>query len=65
MLGVDLPEAVRMASEYPAAFLGLDAELGKIAPRHRANLVLADDRLNVLETWIEGHPAREAAAAVV
>jgi N-acetylglucosamine-6-phosphate deacetylase len=54
LLGLPLPEAVRMASLYPAEFLGLAHELGRIAPGYRANLVLADDRLNVLDTWIDG-----------
>ena len=54
LLGVDLPEAVRMASQYPAEFLGLGGELGRIAPGYRANLVLADDELDVKETWIDG-----------
>ena len=54
MLGVSLPEAVRMASAHPAAFLGLENEMGTIAPGLRANLVLADDRLSVRETWIDG-----------
>ena len=54
MLGLDLPEAVRMASQYPAEFLGLGAELGRIAPGYRANLVLADDKLDIMETWIDG-----------
>jgi N-acetylglucosamine-6-phosphate deacetylase len=54
LLGVDLVQAVRMASEYPAQFLGLDRELGRIAPGYRANLVLADDDLNVKTTWIDG-----------
>ncbi|HEV2444014.1 MAG TPA: N-acetylglucosamine-6-phosphate deacetylase [Steroidobacteraceae bacterium] len=57
LLGVSLPEAVRMASLYPAEFLGLSHELGRIAPGQRANLVLADDKLNVLETWIDGQTA--------
>ena len=43
-----------MASEYPAAFLGLDHELGRIAPGYRANLALLDDELKVRRTWIEG-----------
>lgn len=55
MLGVPLPEAVRMASQWPANFLGLGHEYGRIAPGYRANLVLADEDLNVLETWIDGH----------
>jgi N-acetylglucosamine-6-phosphate deacetylase len=54
MLGVSLPEAVRMASAHPAAFLGLESEMGTIAPGLRANLVLADDGLAVRETWIDG-----------
>ncbi len=58
MLGLPLPEAVRMASEWPANFLGLGAELGRIAPGYRANLVLADTELNVLDTWIDGRAAR-------
>ncbi len=32
MLGLDLAEASRMASRNPAEFLGLDGELGRIAP---------------------------------
>ena len=54
MLGLELAEAVRMASTYPAQFLGLGNELGRIASGYRANLVLADEKLNVLDTWIDG-----------
>jgi N-acetylglucosamine-6-phosphate deacetylase len=43
-----------MASEYPAEFLGLGGELGRIAPGYRANLVLMDDDFKVQKTWIEG-----------
>lgn len=57
MLGVDLASAARMASLSPARFLGLDGQLGVIAPGYRADLVLVDDRLDVLETWIGGNPA--------
>ena len=55
MLDVDLPHAARMASLYPATFLGLDRELGRIEPGYRADLVLVDADLNVTETWIDGH----------
>jgi N-acetylglucosamine-6-phosphate deacetylase len=47
LLGVDIVEAARMASQYPAEFLGLGAELGRIEPGYRANLVLVDDQLTV------------------
>jgi N-acetylglucosamine-6-phosphate deacetylase len=54
MLGVPLEQAARMASTYPAQFLGLDGELGRIAPGYRASLVAVDERVNVLRTWIDG-----------
>ncbi len=54
MLGLALEDAVRMASTWPAEFLGLGHELGRIAPGYRANLVLADASMHVLQTWIDG-----------
>ena len=54
MLGLDLADAVAMASANPAAFLRLDHELGRIAPGYRASLALLDDNLEVMETWIDG-----------
>jgi N-acetylglucosamine-6-phosphate deacetylase len=59
MLGVPLPQAVRMASQWPAEFLGLGAETGRIAAGCRANLVAADDELKVLETWIDGRSTQD------
>jgi N-acetylglucosamine-6-phosphate deacetylase len=53
-LGVDLFEALAMASAAPAAFLGLGKEQGQIAKGFRANFVVADDGLNVRDTWIGG-----------
>src|SRR5690606_29232538 len=54
LLDVPLPEAVRMASLYPAEFMGLSGEYGRIAAGYRANLLVVDDELNVVETWIDG-----------
>ena len=54
LLGLDIAEAARMASQYPAEFLGLGHELGRIAPGYRANLVQMDDEFKVRRTWIEG-----------
>jgi N-acetylglucosamine-6-phosphate deacetylase len=54
MLGVGLVDALRMASAYPAAFLRLGDDLGRIAPGQRANLALLDEKLNVSSTWIDG-----------
>ena len=53
-LGLPLEAALRMASRSPAEFLGLGHELGRVAPGHRADLVLLDDDLCVVETWIDG-----------
>ncbi|WP_066093941.1 N-acetylglucosamine-6-phosphate deacetylase [Xanthomonas massiliensis] len=59
-LGVDLAEASRMASLYPAQCLGLDDRLGRIAPGLQADLVLLDETLHARHTWIAGQG--EAAA---
>ncbi|WP_402212640.1 N-acetylglucosamine-6-phosphate deacetylase, partial [Streptomyces sp. NPDC088551] len=53
-LGLPLEEACRMASTYPAQFLGLDGEFGKILPGYRADLVALDDALFVRDSWIGG-----------
>ncbi len=53
-LGVGLDEALRMASLYPALFLGLDGSHGRIAPGYRADLVLLEADLSVRGVWIGG-----------
>jgi N-acetylglucosamine-6-phosphate deacetylase len=53
-LGVELETALRMASANPARFLGLQNQLGLIAPGALASLVHLDAELNVKQTWIEG-----------
>ena len=58
MLGLPLERAVRMASTYPAQFLGVGHELGHIAPGYRANLVAMDESYRVHETWIDGASQR-------
>ena len=59
VVGVDLGDALAMASLVPATFLRRDNELGRIAPGHLASLVHLDDELRVLETWIEGRPTAD------
>ena len=54
LLGVPLEEAARMASTYPAEFLGLGNQYGRIAPGFHADLVALDDALRVINTWISG-----------
>lgn len=54
MLGLPLAEASRMASAYPAAWLGLSRTHGRIAVGQRADFAVLDDDLVVQETWIGG-----------
>jgi N-acetylglucosamine-6-phosphate deacetylase len=54
MVGLPLDEAVRMASTYPAEFLGLGDTHGRIASGFQADLVVMDDDFRVLGSWIGG-----------
>ncbi|HXD52271.1 MAG TPA: amidohydrolase family protein, partial [Burkholderiales bacterium] len=54
-LDVSLAEAVRMASSYPAAFLGLAQSHGRIAQGCVADFVVLGEDLQVRETWIGGN----------
>jgi N-acetylglucosamine-6-phosphate deacetylase len=54
LLDLSLDEACRMAAQYPAEFLGLGGELGRIAPGYRADLVQLDDQVRVQGAWIGG-----------
>lgn len=54
LLGLPLDEACRMASQYPAEFLGIGGERGRIAPGYRADLVLLDSEVCVRRSWIGG-----------
>jgi N-acetylglucosamine-6-phosphate deacetylase len=54
MLGLSLPEAVRMASAVPARSLKLDGKYGKITPGQGANLTILTPGAEVLLTMVEG-----------
>ena len=53
-LGVSAARALTMASAMPAAFLGLSASHGRIAPGLQADLLLLGADLGVLGTWLGG-----------
>ena len=53
-VGLPLAESLRMASLYPATYLGLEHRLGRLLPGYQADLVLLDDTLKVTKTWIAG-----------
>jgi N-acetylglucosamine-6-phosphate deacetylase len=52
--GIEIGSAARMAATTPARVLGLDAELGAISPGLRADLVLLDDGLHVIDVLRAG-----------
>jgi N-acetylglucosamine-6-phosphate deacetylase len=52
--GVNLPEAVRMASTTPARIMGVDDKKGSIAIGKDADLVIFDAQINVSTTMVNG-----------
>ncbi len=57
--GYGLCHAIRMASLNPAKLLGLDGEIGSLAPGKKANLILMDDGVNISSVFLEGQLAVE------
>lgn len=53
-LGIELQEALRMASANPAAFLRLDKKLGKLLPGYIADVVALDFEFKPRTVWVEG-----------
>jgi N-acetylglucosamine-6-phosphate deacetylase len=63
LLGVPLETALQFASAHPAAFLGLQNRLGRLAPGFRADMVAVEpDTLAVLDTWVAGQASGAAQA---
>jgi N-acetylglucosamine-6-phosphate deacetylase len=54
LLEISLVDALIMASRTPAAFLGLESELGRIAPGYRADLVAFNPNFEIVDTWVGG-----------
>ena len=52
--GIPLPEALRMASLYPATVLGQQTQRGVIQPGAQADLILLDEQLNLLQVIVDG-----------
>ena len=64
LLEISLVDALIMSSRTPAAFLGLESELGRIAPGYRADLVAFNPSFQIVGTWIGGVGSiREASEA--
>jgi len=54
MLGVSIPQAIRMGSTNPAKVLGLDRVKGVIKKGYDADMIMLDESLHVLRTWVKG-----------
>lgn len=54
VIGLPLAEASRMASSYPAAWIGRDRVQGQLVAGQRADFAVVDDGVVVRETWVGG-----------
>ena len=52
--GIPAEQAIRSATIIPARELGADREIGSIEPGKRADFVVCDDKLNILDVYIGG-----------
>jgi N-acetylglucosamine-6-phosphate deacetylase len=55
LLGVSVPDAVRMASTNPARVLNIHHERGRVRAGYYADLVLLGEGLSVEATWANGN----------
>ncbi|WP_234185928.1 N-acetylglucosamine-6-phosphate deacetylase [Shinella sp. NM-101] len=55
-VGVELEEALRMASLYPAEAIGMTGRKGRLTHGHDADFAVIDGGVNVVATWIGGMP---------
>lgn len=51
---ISAEEAIHMASLHPARLLGIDGQLGSLAPGKRANIISLDGDLHLQQIWIQG-----------
>ncbi|MFD2284799.1 N-acetylglucosamine-6-phosphate deacetylase [Pedobacter petrophilus] len=51
---IELPEAIKMATEYPAKLIGIENLTGKIAIDQSANLLILDDDLKLKKVIFKG-----------
>ena len=61
VVGLDLDEALRMASLYPAQAVGQSSRHGRLGAGAAADIVSLSDDLDVRRVWIGGAPVFEAA----
>lgn len=54
-VGIPKDEALRMASTYPAEFLGLGGSLGRIAPGYKADFAVFNNQIRVSGVIVQGN----------
>ena len=60
-VGIELGECLRMASLYPAQFLKLEHQLGRLQQGFRADMMCFTSNYAVTDTWVAGEHQRHAA----
>ena len=55
-VGIELEEALRMASLYPAEAIGMTGRKGRLTHGHDADFAVIDGNVAVVSTWIAGTP---------
>jgi N-acetylglucosamine-6-phosphate deacetylase len=55
VIGLELAEALRMASTYPAEAVGQSHRIGRLAKGQAANIVALSEKLAVENVWIDGN----------
>jgi N-acetylglucosamine-6-phosphate deacetylase len=55
-VGIELEEALRMASLYPAEAIGMTGRKGRLTHGHDADFAVIDGDVAVVSTWIAGTP---------
>jgi N-acetylglucosamine-6-phosphate deacetylase len=56
-VGLSLSDAVRMASIIPARIIDIDSKMGSLEAGKDANMVIADDNVDIYMTIVEGEKA--------
>lgn len=62
-VGLAPEESLRMASAYPAAFLGLGQTFGKLLPTYTADILALDHAFTPQSVWADGQEMLEARKA--
>ncbi len=60
VVGIELEEALRMASLYPAEAIGMTGRKGRLTHGHDADFAVIDEGVHVVSTWISGTPVYAA-----